>query len=78
MNNPVGDEEKVLVGVPTQLFRALEQRARESDFASAEEYIVFVLGEIAREDEEMQDQTDLTVEEESKIVERLRGLGYIE
>ena len=62
----------VNVQIPEALYKQIEKLAKESDFSSAEAYIVFVLDEVANESDEV-----FTPEEEEKVKERLRNLGYL-
>jgi hypothetical protein len=66
------------VHIPITLYELVEQQAKESDFASAEEYIIFALTELTRSEEPTSEASVLSEEDESKIMDRLRGLGYIE
>jgi len=66
--------EKVAVHISKELYEKAEKYVKESgDFKSVEELIEFVLTELLSEEEE----TALTPEEEEKIKERLRSLGYL-
>ena len=65
-------EPAVNVQIPEALYKQIEKLADESDFSSAEAYIVFVLEEVANESDEV-----FTPEEEEKVKERLRNLGYL-
>jgi len=69
-------EDKVAVYIPKDLYEEIKKRVDESggEFKNVEEYVEFVLREIAKEEEE---EFEYTPEEEEKIKERLRGLGYL-
>ena len=72
-------DDVVVVHIPVSLFHLIEQRAKEMGFVSGEEYVLFVLIEVTKEEDEVhQEQVELTSEEESKVIDRLRGLGYVE
>ena len=62
----------VSVRIPQALYERIASAARESDFSSVEEYILFVLGEVVSDGEDV-----FTEEEEEKVKERLRNLGYL-
>ena len=65
------------VSIPKPLFDKIKKRIKNTGFASVSEYVTFVLREvIASLEEEKKDV--FTKEEEEKIKERLRALGYIE
>jgi len=67
-------KEKVAIHIPRELYEKAEKYVRESgDFNSVDELVEFVLNELLSEEEEQA----LTPEEEEKIKERLRALGYL-
>ncbi len=66
--------EKVAVHISKELYEKAEKYVKESgDFSSVDELVEFVLNELLSEEEEQA----LTPEEEEKIKERLRALGYL-
>ena len=69
-------EEKVPIHVPKKLYERIEKIVRESggEFKSVEEYVIFVLEEALRGEEE---EAIFTPEEEEEIKRRLRALGYL-
>ncbi len=70
-------EDKVAVYIPKDLYEEIKKHVDLSggEFKSVEEYVEFVLREIVKEEEE--EEFEYTPEEEEKIKERLRGLGYL-
>lgn len=68
----------VSVHIPRALYDRVAERARGAGFASAEAYIHFVLDEVTLDDEENGGQGQMSAQEEGELVDRLRGLGYIE
>ena len=70
-------EDKVAVHIPKDLYEEIKKRVDLSggEFKNVEEYVEFVLREIVKEEEE--EEFKYTPEEEEKIKERLRGLGYL-
>ena len=68
-------EEKVAVYIPKALYERVRKAVEESggEFKSVEEYVVFVLEEVLKEEEE----PAFTPEEEEEIKRRLRALGYL-
>jgi hypothetical protein len=59
------------VSLPVELCEAVEQRFGQK-FANIEAFLVFVLGELVRDDAHQMDQSD-----QRMIEARLRDLGYI-
>jgi len=67
--------QKKNIAIPAELYAQIEERIKGTEFTSVEEYIVFVLEEILKEEDESEDI--LTPEEEEQVKERLKGLGYL-
>lgn len=71
-------EEVCEIPIPKHLYDKIIERIRGTDFSSVHEYITFVLEEILSEDEEeVKEEETFTEEDEGKVKERLRGLGYL-
>ena len=68
-------EDKVELRISRELYEKAERFIKESGgFSSVEELIEFLLREVLEAEEQPQ---GLTKEEEEKVKERLRSLGYI-
>ena len=69
-------EEKVAIEIPKSLYERIKEHVEElgSEFGSVEEFVVFVLEEVLREEGE---EEVFTPEEEEEIKKRLRALGYL-
>ncbi|MDY6770236.1 MAG: CopG family transcriptional regulator [Candidatus Nanohaloarchaea archaeon] len=67
------------IDIPEEQYDAFEERAPEKGFDSADEYVQYVLQQVY---EKLQRQDDggatYSEEEEEKVKERLRGLGYLD
>ncbi|MGA2973246.1 MAG: CopG family transcriptional regulator [Candidatus Bathyarchaeia archaeon] len=70
------DEELTSVSIPRSLFKTLEDKIKGTNFSSVSSYVVFLLREHVSETAK-QDEQSLSSEEEEKVKERLRALGYI-
>ena len=70
-------EDHVSIKIPRKLYAEIEKRVKESqgEFKDPQEYIEFVLTEIVKEDEELENV--YTPEEEEEIKRRLKQLGYL-
>ncbi|MCD6562728.1 MAG: hypothetical protein J7K23_02275 [Thermoproteales archaeon] len=68
--------EKVTIEIPKELYEKAQKYIQESggEFKSVNELVEFVLNELLSEEEE---ETVFTPEEEEKIKQRLKSLGYI-
>jgi len=60
--------------LPNDLYEKIEETIKGTEFKSVEEYVIFVLEEVLKEDEEAE---PLSPEEEAQVKERLKGLGYL-
>lgn len=70
-------EKTKIIILPAKLYNRLEERARLSGFDSTNEYVIFVLEEITKEEEKAEHVT-ISKAEEEKIRKRLRELGYLD
>ncbi len=70
------DSEFTTVSIPTSLFRKIEEAIRGTDIGSPASYIVKVLRESLSKDESA--ETVFSKEDEEKVKERLKALGYID
>jgi len=71
------NEDTTSILIPSSLFKKLEQKIKGTNFASVASYATFVLRESIVETEQQNKET-FTKEEEEKVKDRLRSLGYIE
>ena len=62
------------VTIPDDLTTALERRVADTEFGSVEEYVLFVLREVANDEgTDREDRTD----EQASVEDRLEQLGYL-
>ena len=67
--------DKVNISISKDLYDRAEKFVKEQGgFSSVEELVEFVLNEVISEEEQ---ESGLTKEEEEKVKERLRSLGYL-
>jgi len=64
------------VSIPTPLFKKVEKRIEDTGFTSVSSYVTYVLREIVAEEEEPEEP--FTKEDEERVKDRLRALGYID
>lgn len=69
------EQEKPAVLLPAGLYSRIEERVKTTGFGSVDEYVIFVLGEILKEDTE-EKETVFTKEDEEEVKKRLKDLGY--
>ena len=65
------EEEGRTISIPASLYRKLEERVKETEFDSVSSYVTHVLQELVSEEE------PYSKEDEEKVKERLRALGYL-
>ncbi|KXA97869.1 CopG family transcriptional regulator [candidate division MSBL1 archaeon SCGC-AAA259J03] len=63
------------VSIPESLYEKVKERCEGAGFESVSEYVTFVLREVVEEEEE--EEKEFSKEDEEKVKERLRALGYM-
>lgn len=71
------DSKFTTVSIPTPLFEKIKKRIEGTGFTSVSSYVVYVLREILAEESAGQDEA-FTREDEERVKERLRSLGYLD
>jgi Arc/MetJ-type ribon-helix-helix transcriptional regulator len=71
------DSEKI--SIPTWLVRKIEQRMPKNQFRSVSDYVCYVLTQVVSETEGKIEQPDqaYSPEDEEKVKDKLRALGYL-
>lgn len=70
------DKEFTPVSIPTSLYKKIEEKIKGTEFGSVSSYVTKVLRESLARSEENKEV--FSAEEEEKIKERLKALGYID
>ena len=70
------NKEKAVL-LPVELYSRIEQRMKAMNFSSVEEYVIFVLEEVLKEDGQ-QEGTVFSKDDEREVKKRLRSLGYLD
>ncbi len=66
------------VEIPEEIYKEIEDTVKNTEeFKTVDEYVTFVLSEILKEDTEEDEGSSMSEEDEEKVKERLRGLGYL-
>ena len=60
------------VGIPAHIYETLVPLAEAAMFASVDDYVTFVLEEVVQGE-----QAEMNPEQQEKVMERLRNLGYM-
>ncbi|RLI73502.1 CopG family transcriptional regulator [Archaeoglobales archaeon] len=66
------------VSIPIQLYEKIKKRIEGTGFTSVSDYVTYVLREVLASLEEEEKEEVFTKEEEEKVKERLRALGYLD
>jgi len=82
VENRLVDDESVkkkftTVSIPTPLFRKIKKRIENTGFTSVSSYVTYVLREIIAEEVDEQEEP-FSAEDEERVKQRLRALGYLE
>jgi Arc/MetJ-type ribon-helix-helix transcriptional regulator len=64
------------VSVPADIYDRIEERVKVTDFGSVDEYVLFILEEVLK-DEEEEEQVDSDIDE-AEVKKRLKALGYMD
>jgi Arc/MetJ-type ribon-helix-helix transcriptional regulator len=70
------EKEFTPVSIPTSLYKKIEEKIKGTEYTSVSSYVAKILRENLTEDEENKEV--FSAEEEEKIKERLKALGYID
>jgi len=64
------------IKVSKEIIKKIGERIKDTEFKSVDEYVTFVLEEVIRDEEEPEEV--FSEEDEKKVKERLRALGYLD
>ena len=67
-------EERKTVFLPAELYSRIEERVKATAFSSVDEYVIFVLEEVLKEEGE--EEKAPSKEDEEEVRRRLKALGY--
>ena len=71
------EQESRALSLPAELYGRIEERVKATGFGSVDEYVIFVLEEVVKEEGEEEGRT-FSKEEEEEVKKRLRALGYLD
>lgn len=66
------------IKIKKDLIDRIQKHIQGTEFSSVEEYVTFVLEEVIKETDEEEHQDVFSEEDEIKVKERLRALGYLD
>ncbi len=71
------ESESGAVNLPAELYRRVKDKAAATNFESVDEYVIFVLSEVLKEEDEGE-KLAVASEQEKEIKKRLKALGYLD
>ena len=77
---PSKPKKHTTVSIPITLFKKVQERIQDTGFSSVSEYVTYVLREIFAEEDQTQQKKEhaFTPEDEKRVKDRLRALGYLD
>ena len=73
------DKKYTTISIPTPLANKIKKRIKDTGFNSLSSYVTYVLRQVISSiEEEEQEKEAFSKEDEEKIKERLRALGYLD
>ena len=67
------------ISIPSTLFKKLKTRIKGTGFSSVSSYVIYVMREIiTNKDEGSRKRNPFTEEDEKRVKDRLRALGYLD
>lgn len=70
------EQEDKNIALPAELYSRIEKRAEDTGFGSVDEYVMFVLEEILKDEGE--EEQIFNKEDEEEVKKRLKALGYLD
>ncbi len=64
------------ISVPADIYDKIEERVKATDFGSVDEYVLFILEEVLKDEEE--EEQAYTEADEAEVKKRLKALGYMD
>ena len=71
------EQESKVVSLPAELYGRIEERVKATGFGSVDEYVMFVLEEVLKDEGEEEEKAH-SKEEEEEVKKRLKALGYLD
>ena len=66
------------VNIPIELYNKIQNRVRSTEFKTIDEYVTYILEEVLKQIDSEEHVAEYTEEDEEKVKERLRALGYLD
>jgi Arc/MetJ-type ribon-helix-helix transcriptional regulator len=72
------DNKYTTISIPTPLAEKIKKRIKGTGFNSLSSYVTYVLREVVSSSEEPNPEDAFSKEDEEKVKDRLRALGYLD
>jgi Arc/MetJ-type ribon-helix-helix transcriptional regulator len=69
-------KESKSISVPADIYDRIEERVKATEFGSVDEYVLFILEEVLKDEEE--EEQAYSEADEAEVRKRLKALGYME
>ena len=76
MNKDKIKNENINISIPKSIYEKIKERIKQTDFDSVSSYVKYILEEVLSEDDE--DETVFSEEDEKRVKDRLKALGYLD
>ena len=76
MINDKTKNEDINIPIPKSIYKKIEERIKQTDFDSVASYVKYILEEVLSEEED--DETVFSEEDEKRVKDRLKALGYLD
>ena len=64
------------ISVPADIYDKLEERVKATEFGSVDDYVLFILEEVLKDEEE--EEQAYSEADEAEVKKRLKALGYMD
>ena len=78
MEEKLDDKKYTTISIPTLLAEKIKKRIKGTGFTSLSSYVTYVLREVISSTDEQDHEEAFSKEDEEKVKERLRALGYLD
>lgn len=64
------------ISVPADIYDKIEERVKATEFGSVDDYVLFILEEVLKDEEE--EEQAYSEADEAEVKKRLKALGYMD
>ena len=78
MDEKTDEKKYTTISIPTLLAEKIKKRIKGTGFTSLSSYVTYVLREVISSVDEQEKEEPFSKEDEDRVKERLRALGYLD